>query len=463
MTKRFSQSSLNLDHVLREIKAGKVRPCYLFWGEEEFLIQRALKLVTESLVMPEDRVLNVVEFDGSKLDMSQVLAEMYQPSLISGRKVVIIKKAGPLFRERVSPGSVVKSIIEDSKEEPLRAARSFLRLLASKGITVEALKERGLTVIPESWWSELKDWSDDTKREWLLKVLALYNEVDLRESNDGNDMEVFIDLLRKVSPYTLVVVMSADSVDSASKLYRAFCELGVVLAFPKGRSENEKMGIIRNLCEGLLRKEGKAMDDDAWRALGERTGFDPGIAMGEVEKLILYTGDKKWITAADFDAIPTTTREDHIYNLTVALLNGQETRAIIILNALLDRGEAILRILGGIIREVRSILYARVILDAGVLEGFDARTSYEVFKGNYYPRIKDFFSREGSFEPLKQHPFAIYNSLKHASRLSKYQLLGVLERLMDIDIQLKTSAIDGRFLIERFLMTFSRLQLKLVQ
>lgn len=457
MTRNFSQSSLNLDTVLREIKTGKVRPCYLFWGEEEFLVMRAVRMVTESLVPPESRVFNVVEVDGSKVDLQQVLAEMHQPSLLPGRKVVVVKKASPLFRERVSPGSLVKRIVEDLEEEPVRAVRYFLRLLVAAGIPVETLKEKGLKVIPESWWSELRYWPEDKKREWLGKILALYEEYDLPVANDGNEVDLFIESLGRATTDVFVVIMSAETVDTTSKLYRAFVDTGVILTFSRGKSESEKMGMIRGLCESLLRREGKTMDDDAWRALGERTGYDPGVSMKEVEKLILYVGEKKWITTRDVESIPSITRDDNIFDLTVALLGGDETRAITILNNLLDRGEAILRILGGITREVRSILHARVILESGILEGFHAQTPYKAFHREFYPRIKELSSLEASFEPLKQHPFGVYRTLGNAYRFSKGQLIEVLERLADIDIQLKTTTTEGRFIVERFVMSFSRL------
>lgn len=46
---------MSLEKVLLDLKKGKVAPCYLLYGEEEYLIQEALRDILDLLVPPSDR------------------------------------------------------------------------------------------------------------------------------------------------------------------------------------------------------------------------------------------------------------------------------------------------------------------------------------------------------------------------------------------------------------------------
>ena len=53
---------------------------------------------------------------------------------------------------------------------------------------------------------------------------------------------------------------------------------------------------------------------------------------------------------------------------------------------------------------------------------------------------------------IRQNPYVIYNALKNSCRFSHDSLVGYLEDLVNMDLALKSTAGNPRFLLERFVM-----------
>ena len=57
-----------LDHVLAEIGKGQIFPCYLLYGDEEYLIQNALDRIIDCLLPAADREFNLFYVEGEQED-----------------------------------------------------------------------------------------------------------------------------------------------------------------------------------------------------------------------------------------------------------------------------------------------------------------------------------------------------------------------------------------------------------
>jgi len=82
---------MTLEKAILDLKKGKVAPCYLLYGEEEYLIQEALRQISEMLVPESDRDFGLFFLDGENADFDLLKDHLLAPSLLGGRKVVVVK------------------------------------------------------------------------------------------------------------------------------------------------------------------------------------------------------------------------------------------------------------------------------------------------------------------------------------------------------------------------------------
>jgi DNA polymerase-3 subunit delta len=112
----------SLDSVLAELKRGKVAPCYLLCGDEEFRLRDALERIT-TLLIPDaqDRELNLFVTDGEHEDVDGLCESLTMPPLLPGRKVIVVRDTR-LFQSKTSLAPLIGRIRERLDQDPARAA-----------------------------------------------------------------------------------------------------------------------------------------------------------------------------------------------------------------------------------------------------------------------------------------------------------------------------------------------------
>lgn len=119
-----------------------------------------------------------------------------------------------------------------------------------------------------------------------------------------------------------------------------------------------------------VKSRGKKLSPKAAELLQEMVGGSYSRAMGEMDKLILYVGDRQEIQEADVKALVVPNREWSIWTLVDAIAQNRVGEALrqlrIVLGSRTRIEEAANRsILPMLARQIRLIWQARVILDAG--------------------------------------------------------------------------------------------------
>ncbi|MCX6126737.1 MAG: hypothetical protein NTV34_18560 [Proteobacteria bacterium] len=117
---------------------------------------------------------------------------------------------------------------------------------------------------------------------------------------------------------------------------------------PNTTSECEK--IIINLA----RREGLMLADDAVKLLIESCGIELGPINNEIMKMsMVFQGRNDPIKAHDIASIIGVVREDHVFELFSHLRNRQKSKAHLLLDSLLERGEKGLALNGILSRYAR--------------------------------------------------------------------------------------------------------------
>ena len=164
---------MSLEKVLLDLKKGKVAPCYLLYGEEEYLIQEALRDILDLLVPPSDRDFGLFFLDGSEADFDLLRDRLSTPSLLGGRKVVVVKNT-EIFQSRENLGDLIQKIRENLGEQPEKAVRYFQAFLKLSGFAWEDLQGTGWRKITdEQWRGAVEDDPGDDRHKWLPQIVEI--------------------------------------------------------------------------------------------------------------------------------------------------------------------------------------------------------------------------------------------------------------------------------------------------
>lgn len=109
----------------KDIKAGDVKPLYLFWGTERFLLRQTLELLIER-VAPGERPFNLERFNGETAGVGPVLASANMLPFFAQRKLVVVDNC-PWFANSANKKS---KNADDDGEAAEEAAPDLDALLA---------------------------------------------------------------------------------------------------------------------------------------------------------------------------------------------------------------------------------------------------------------------------------------------------------------------------------------------
>ncbi|MCE5210427.1 MAG: DNA polymerase III subunit delta [Deltaproteobacteria bacterium] len=443
-----------MDKIFTNLKKGVVAPCYLLYGEEEYLINESLHKILDIIVPAADRDFSLFYLDGESTDLDLLIQNIITPSLLGGKNVIVVKNT-TLFTSREDSDKLISKIRSNIDENPGRAAKYFLTFLKIAGFTLEDLQNSGWQKITdEQWNSVVKGDAGEDRQKWLPRILEICQTSGLTDASGEDKMEKLEEILRAGLPAGNCLIFTAEAVDKRKKLYKTITEVGVVQYFSAVKKEYARKEILQQEARKLLDNCGKKMSPAAWVALGKKTGFDFRRSMSELEKLVAYIGDRALIDKDDVEEAVGRTKEDEIFALTNALGEKNQLAALESLKNILDQGTHHLIILTMISREIRFLLQARVLVDSGKLPKFSQSMEYGWFQNVLYPAVGELNTSGEKREGLifSQHPFTVYNALRNSVRFTTARLIVLLEELLQLERSLKTSASNPQLLLENFLI-----------
>jgi len=445
-----------LKKVMGDLGAGKSVSCYLLYGEEEYLIKDALEKITNLILPPGDRTLNLFYMDGESEDLDRLRASLLTLPLIPGRKVVVLGNTR-IFSSRKTLPDLVQKISDYYESNTARAAMYFMQFLRIAGWSLDDLKDDGWKrITDEDWHNTVPGDGGKSRETWLPGIIDFCVSHGLDMERYREDTDRLEDLLRRGLPEGNHLIMTAEVVDKRKKLFKAISELGEILYFPRAKGEASQKHMLMDAAKDLLARRGKKLTSGAWVAIGKKTGGSLRNSIVAIEKLVSYTGEKTTIEEEDVEEVIGKTREDTVFDLTAALVEKNLDRVLLTLKDLLDQGVHHLLLLAMIMRELRLLLHAKIFISSGRLSPFNPDMDYGQFQRTVYPLIKKGTGcsgkKEGGEGLTAQHPYVVYNALRNSERFSRKALVSYIEDLVDIDVALKSTMRDPKLLLEKFLI-----------
>lgn len=174
------------------------------------------------------------------------------------------------------------------------------------------------------------------------------------------------------------------------------------------------------------KRQGGTFEPEAARELARHTGNDTGIASQEIAKLLMYVDFKRPVNQTDVLECVSVEGSADVFVMLDELVEGKIQQAQSLMRRLLESTppEAII---GAVIHRFRQLIQVREALDAR--EDLKLLVERKVLFGNQVGK---------------------YSSA--ARRFSMPQLRAIYARLLEMDVQAKTSVVDLETNLEMFVM-----------
>jgi DNA polymerase-3 subunit delta len=179
--------------------------------------------------------------------------------------------------------------------------------------------------------------------------------------------------------------------------------------------------------------ENVKLDNDAARELVDSLGGDMMMVANELEKLVLFVGDKKRITLGDVETLVLAAKQRSFYELTDAISARDRARALGVLDAILSTGDGDEAAIGHLYMLARTFRQMLVILERNVR---DSRALWQVL-----------------WQGFRLPPFAAEDIIRQARRYkSRRELTGAIRRVARADLALRSNPPSKRLILENLVL-----------
>ncbi len=175
------------------------------------------------------------------------------------------------------------------------------------------------------------------------------------------------------------------------------------------------------------------VDPDGARELVDALGGDMMMVSNELEKLILYVGEKKKVTLGDVETMVLAAKQRSLYELTDAISSKAPARALEVLDCLLNVGDGEEAAIGHLYMLAKTFRQMLVILERNVR---DQRMLWAAL-----------------WQGFRVPPFAADDIIRQARRYkSKRELTRAIRLVAKADLALRSNPVGKRLVLEKLVL-----------
>jgi DNA polymerase-3 subunit delta len=182
--------------------------------------------------------------------------------------------------------------------------------------------------------------------------------------------------------------------------------------------------------------DGVKVDADAGRELVDALGGDMMLVSNELEKLVLFVGEKKRITLGDVETMVLAAKQRSLYELTDAISAKDRVKALQILDAILSTGDGEDAAIGHLYMLAKTFRQMLVIFERKVR---DSRMLWQAL-----------------WQGFRVPPFAAEDIIRQARRYqSRRELTRALRLIARADLALRSNPPSKRMILENLVLELS--------
>ncbi|MBC2172595.1 DNA polymerase III subunit delta [Listeria booriae] len=241
----------------------------------------------------------------------------------------------------------------------------------------------------------------------------------------------FEDYLNEPVDYSILVIIArVEKLDERKKLTKLLKKQATIVDAKRPNDAE-----LRKWIQSALKNNDFSMEIPAIERLMELTGGQLTTAMNELDKLMLYKLESREISVADVESLVVRSLEQNIFLLLDKMIALDISGALSIYYDLLKQKEEPIKILALIASQFRLLTQIKLLEKQG-------------------------FSQQQVAQKLKVHPFRVKIGARQAKSFSYEQLTATLERLAEMDFEMKTGYGDKAQKLEWFLFSLQNQRVK---
>ena len=470
--------------------SGGFAPVYLIYGEE-LLYKTALEELLKVLMPAAKRSLNYEPIEGTGNNIQTAIERINTYSLMPGTKVVAICDSDIFYSKQDEGKLIIKAKEAYTNNDHKNAAKYFLNILGLLNLSFDDLQRENRT---KALKLDTESLSDD---RWLDDIIdyCLDNSLPIPAADDN--AEVVGKAILKGFPRGNHLIITTDLVDKRRSLYKIIRKEGVIIdcAVPKGDRRADKIAQENTLSarrDTILKRFDKTIDQDAYRAVCEMTGFDLRTFTQNLEKLASYVGDRTEISVDDVGSVLERTKKDPVYELTNAVSDRNVERVLFYLKSLLAAELHPLQILAAITNQIRKLLLVKGFAESSQINSRHAGAGYGYFKNHIMPLIqahdRELLDQIESWESMiskdtqttskggtkkgakkksklvtdlmiaknPNNPYPVYILLQKSEKYTTAELIDAFECLSRADMRLKSTGQRPKLILEEAILKICR-------
>jgi DNA polymerase-3 subunit delta len=296
------------------------------------------------------------------------------------------------------------------------------------GRAVDLLKQRVLDPRTKDFNAELFHGKEANPQSIVqaartLPMMAKRRFVLLRDAD-----EMKADALAQLIPYVQAparetcLILTAEKVDQRLKLFTVWKKHGVMVKLDP---------LYERQLPGFVREEARArnvrFEPGAAELLCDEIGTDLGQLADAVERLGIFVGDRA-VSARDVEEVIATSRQRSVFELAEAVGEGDRSRALTVLTAMIGARESGVRVVSMLARHVRQLWTAQDLMQKGRPSKFDLAGALGI------------------------PPFFVDGLMNQARRVDPPKLARMHDALFRADKALKSSRVDDARLLEKLIL-----------
>ncbi|MBC1888451.1 DNA polymerase III subunit delta [Listeria booriae] len=241
----------------------------------------------------------------------------------------------------------------------------------------------------------------------------------------------FEDYLNEPVDYSILVIIArVEKLDERKKLTKLLKKQATIVDAKRPNDAE-----LRKWVQSAIKNNDFSMEIPAIERLMELTGGQLTTAMNELDKLMLYKLENREISVADVESLVVRSLEQNIFLLLDKMIALDISGALSIYYDLLKQKEEPIKILALIASQFRLLTQIKLLEKQG-------------------------FSQQQVAQKLKVHPFRVKIGARQAKSFSYEQLTATLERLAEMDFEMKTGYGDKAQKLEWFLFSLQDQRVK---
>lgn len=255
---------MKLESFYSALHERKFAPVYLFWGEEDFLIDEAIESLTNEVLRDGNRDFNLDVLYGDDVDPREVIAHASSFPTMTERRVVILKDF-----DQLSEKKLVSTYVENPCESTILVlvSRKTDHSLHGKVTEVQFPRRReyelaqwiseraarhGKDVSPEAC-ELLNVYVGNSLRALASEIEKLVIHVGEKKAIDLDDVRAIVGVSRTYNAFELTTAVGNRDLPRAIEILKRMMDIGESLPFIVAMLTKRFMDLLK-LADGRKRK-----------------------------------------------------------------------------------------------------------------------------------------------------------------------------------------------------------------